>query len=1750
MNEKLIRVCLIDDRTGDSRLLTGLLDKCSRRKFQVDHYHSLSDGIENLSSRDFEVLLLDLFLPDSGGLDTFYTIQQHEFDIPVIILIGIEDENLALKALQTGAQDYLVKGDFDHKLICRAIDYSIERHRLHQCLKQISTTDDLSGLHNRLGFVTLAEQQIKSANRTNTKLLVIYIDIDGLKQINDQHGHRVGDRSLVAVAELLSNTFRTSDIIGRIGCDEFAVMAVSSQGENRDTIIQRLDAKRKRFVDNIGGDYDLSLSVGVAEWNADQPKSLDTLLLEAEESMCAQKKEQKCARHKSGEIEDSHILGLGLEEKISHSDTLFDEINIRVLLIEDNLADARLVQELLSDYYLDFQIIHAQRLSEAKSLLNEAPFDVILLDLSLPDSHGLQSLDEIMKHAPDTPVVVMTGTDDHELAMLALKKGAQDYLAKGKYDENLLGRSVQYAIERHRLRMQNTQFASDLHHSEVRFSRLIEENADGIIVVDDDRVIKYANMAMAKLTGRPVSDLVGEVIDFPLELDTKTEIEIATDFVSTIAELHTVDTSWLGEPGYLVTVRDITDRVRAQDAMKRHADDLSLINSINDALNRGADLESVVATLKDGTRRALSGDNTSIYLLSADKAFLNQIGKPVPEDISTKIEALIGGKIPDIQIPILSDSCAETYLNASDPFLVDDKAEIERWANEFLAIPSLPKALLKAIRKLMPKILDLLDIQAMIVAPLVSDGEPIGLLEVSTRTHFARNDVWRVATIAKQITTAIRRKLSEEQMRLQAAALDAAANAIMIADREGKMIWANPSFLSLTGFELDEIIGQNPRLLKSGQHEQSYYQQLWQTILDGHVWFGEVINRRKNGELYHEEMTIAPVPDENGQISHFIAVKQDVSSRKLNEITLQRQLDELAILHSVAVVGVEEVDEDQLIERVTDIIAGTLYPEHFGVLLLDDSEQVLINHSSFRGIPDGFRTRKIALGDGIVGSVALTGLNRRVPDVSQVPEYITALPGLQSALSVPLKVGDQILGVLHSESNELDAFSDEDERLLSTIAGQLATAIERIRQQTAEKEQRIRAETLSDSALALTSSLSIDELLDQILLNIERMVPFEAASLMLNENGHTRLIRQIGFENRNAEKFVSDLILDFTEYKTLQEMNDTGQPIIVPDVSRDERWINAAQTEGVRSYLGAPIRKDDTTLGFLNLDHSQVDFFNENHAKGLLALAHQLAIALENARLYEETEVRATELSRLYNASGILLASTPLDIRKLGLTIVDTVRTEFGQSNCSLLLTNEENQQLERIAVSGPYADEVADSQALWLDGPGLVPSAVRERKIINVPDVTQREDYVSNWNDARSEMAIPLLVGEKAIGAIDVQSVKVNAFNADDERIVSVFAERAALSLENTRLYQRQQRQLAFLESLRQIDLAITGSMNLDVMLNVIVRQVKAQLGVDALAILVLDKHTLLLEPIAQNGFSISRSPMKAIRFGEGLGGQVAQQAKLVQYPCLSDDEPEFVRSNLFQQEGFQSYYGLPLKAKGLVKGVLELFHRASFEPDAQWISFAETVATQTAIAIDSAQLFQDLEHSNLELSMAYDTTLEGWAKALELRDHETEGHARRVVEMTLNLAKIMGFSGAELVHLRRGALLHDIGKMGVPDQILQKDGPLDDDEWEIMRQHPIYAYNWLRSIRYLRPALDIPHYHHEKWDGSGYPEGLKGEQIPISARMFAIIDVWDALRSDRPYRKAWTKDKTLALINDEKGHHFDPQVVDAFLEMISQNS
>ena len=365
---------------------------------------------------------------------------------------------------------------------------------------------------------------------------------------------------------------------------------------------------------------------------------------------------------------------------------------------------------------------------------------------------------------------------------------------------------------------------------------------------------------------------------------------------------------------------------------------------------------------------------------------------------------------------------------------------------------------------------------------------------------------------------------------------------------------------------------------------------------------------------------------------------------------------------------------------------------------------------------------------------------------------------------------------------------------------------------------------------------------------------------------------------------------------------------------------------------------------------------------------------------------------------------------------------------------------------------------------------------------------------------------------------------------------------------------QLERQRALTAVESAITSSLDLSLTLNVFIEQVMSQLHTDAAAVLLYDPDLQELTFAAERGFRSNRIKKVTVRAGQSLAGRVIALRENIIVPDFEREDsrypmPEgysFKNAFMVRDEGFRSYIGVPLIVKGQVKGIIEIFHRRPFDPQGDWREFLEALSRQAAIAIDNASMFEQLQRSHGEIVHAYDMTIEGWSRALDIRDNETHGHSQRVAALTIMTAEILGISGKELVNVRRGALLHDIGKLGVPDSILLKPGRLTDEEMAVMKRHPTIAYEILSPIPFLQDALDIPYLHHEKWDGSGYPKGMLGETIPVPSRIFAVIDVWDALRSDRPYRSAWNEERIIEYLKAEKGKHFDPEIVDVFLAKI----
>ena len=433
--------------------------------------------------------------------------------------------------------------------------------------------------------------------------------------------------------------------------------------------------------------------------------------------------------------------------------------------------------------------------------------------------------------------------------------------------------------------------------------------------------------------------------------------------------------------------------------------------------------------------------------------------------------------------------------------------------------------------------------------------------------------------------------------------------------------------------------------------------------------------------------------------------------------------------------------------------------------------------------------------------------------------------------------------------------------------------------------------------------------------------------------------------------------------------------------------------------------------------------------------------------------------------------------------------------------------------------------------------------------------------NQLGAEIFIPLNAKGELVGliALGPKQSEQTYSNEDKQTLISL-AHQTAVAVQNAQLYdtaqkelrqrreteKRLQLQLKRLSALQNINIAITTNIDLQIPLYLLLEQVTEELGVDAADVLLYDDENQQLFFVAGRGFQTEALKYTKLDLGQGLAGKAAETLKVIHIKDIRSESTSLNKAPLLPNEDFVSYFGVPLIAKGKIQGVLELFHRTVMEPDKDWLNFLETLTSETAIAVDNAQLFRDLEKSNLDLAEAYETTLEGWAKTLELRDRETEGHSQRVLDLTIRMSKKLGIGDEDLLDIQRGAVLHDIGKMGVPDHILFKEGSLSDDEWKIMRMHPVFAYDMLSTIPFLKKASDVPYCHHEKWDGTGYPRGLKGEEIPLGARIFALVDVWDALRSDRPYRKAWSDEDARDLIHKQAGMHFDPIVVKAFEEII----
>ena len=721
----------------------------------------------------------------------------------------------------------------------------------------------------------------------------------------------------------------------------------------------------------------------------------------------------------------------------------------------------------------------------------------------------------------------------------------------------------------------------------------------------------------------------------------------------------------------------------------------------------------------------------------------------------------------------------------------------------------------------------------------------------------------------------------------------------------------------------------------------------------------------------------------------------------------------------------------------------------------------------------------------------------------------------------------------------LSALNLEGQTLVQAIMRDISM---RKHMEKSEREARLLAETLRETALSLTSTLELDALLDRLLENLERVVPASACNVMLVEDGMARVVRARGYRERGYMP-TEGIAFHLNSTRNLLTIAETGRVLIIPRLEEYPDWVRVPGTEWMQSYAGAPILVKGEVVGFLNLDGDRPDQFSEEDGERLQLFADQAAVAFANAQLYRQTQRLLHRLEAINHISNVLRPAQTLDdlLNRLLTETLHLLETQDG----AIWMYDSSRDEL-RIAIAAGWQTRL---RSITLKpGESIAGNVYLRREVYLTHDL--KEDPLNALMIRRvvpehiGGVFVPVQSGVQTLGVFAITLPAGKSVQPDDVSLLAALGEMGGSAIQRMRLHDEMRMHIQRLEMLHRVDTEVLKNANLNDTLRMALELIRETLQVDVAVIRLYNPDTQLLELAASFGMGMVEP---AIPPGEYLAGKAALERHTARFwrgdPNISPEWEELVR-----REGLEMAFALPLIAHGELVGTLGVAMRSSFHPNREWEDFLDTVAGQLALAIQSHRLVEQLRRSNQELLLAYDTTIEGWSRAMDLRDRETEGHTQRVTHLTLKLAQRMGITGQALTHLRRGALLHDIGKMGVPDAILHKPGPLTDEEWQVMRQHPVYAIDMLSSIEYLKPALDIPGFHHEKWDGSGYPYGLKGEAIPLGARIFAIVDVYDALTSDRPYRKAWTREKTLEYIREQAGKHFDPRVVEAFLKMMEE--
>jgi putative nucleotidyltransferase with HDIG domain/PAS domain S-box-containing protein len=972
----------------------------------------------------------------------------------------------------------------------------------------------------------------------------------------------------------------------------------------------------------------------------------------------------------------------------------------------------------------------------------------------------------------------------------------------------------------------------------------------------------------------------------------------------------------------------------------------------------------------------------------------------------------------------------------------------------------------------------------------------------------------------------------------QAAAIAGMADGLMILDNQSRILDVNPAAQVILNLKKQEMIGK--------QMEQVVAD--WRSLEKRPAANGrrvEIKLKSEAGERVYE-LSDSPFYEKTDSPGGMIVFLHDATNRKhleekLKEVErkhaealLQQAENKYAILYQNMSVGVIYQNADgQVIEMnpAAERILGV------GVAQFNDAAWMRANFETIRedgaDLPVEEYPSMVALKTGKPMRNQLIGVyfpNER--DYHWI--IVNAVPEFKPGEDKPFQV--------------FVTFDDVTER------------------KRAELEQRVSLEIMQ----GLAYSMDLQEFLSLVHLSLGRVVQADNFFVALY-NASSELFEEVySVDQFNAPAPPSRREKTLTAY-----IFHTHEPFLSTK-ERFEQLVKCGEVELVGtdslSFLGVPLIAYGQPIGVLAIqDYERENLYNDHDLQFLMTIAGHVALAIQRKQAddaLQEGEEALRNRNRMLLANHQVMVEIGSELRLPNLlsSILAQAQSMANADRGGGVYLKEPGEDILKLAY-GAGINQGREGITIQI-GKGVSGCVYQTSQALVIDDYTHWKGHATILvaDPPSTVMGVPLFLKSEVIGVLTlIADSSKRKFTAQDVQQAEMFAAQTAVVIQNAQLYQQAEQEiaerkqveqalrqhLAELETLYESGLILSQITNPEEIAQKLISLMAEKLEWHHV---VIRRHhpedgRLELLAFSHPDLASDKKPVKIKerfqtkirKVGDGLTGWVAQHGVTVRCGELTQDS-RYVSI----WPGLHSGLYVPMKIGDEIMGVISIeseLPNAFSEADERLIT---TLAAQAAITLDDIRLFEDLQSSNNRIIQAYDDTIQGWSKALDLRDKETEGHTLRVTTLTEELARQMGIPETEIVHIRRGALLHDIGKMGVPDRILLKPDRLSDEEWVIMREHPVHAYNLLSTIEFLHPALNIPHYHHERWDGSGYPEGLKGEQIPIEARIFAIIDVYDALTSDRPYRPGWPHKRAIKYIREQSGCHFDPKVVAAFIKLI----